>query len=55
MEFINDSFSSKSAQVRALTTQGNLISSIAFRAELTGKVIVSVFTFNFLISLCTSL
>lgn len=38
VEFIKGAFSSKSGHVKALTTQGSLMSSISFRAEVTGKV-----------------
>ena len=38
VEFIKSAFSNKASNVKALTTQGSLMSSISFRAEVTGKV-----------------
>ena len=38
VKFIDGSFSQRNAHVKALTTQGSLMSSISFRAEVTGKV-----------------
>ena len=38
LDYITTEFSSKNAQLRALTTQGNRLPSLSFRAEVTGKV-----------------
>ena len=38
LDYVTAAFSSRQSQVRVLTTHGSLLSSLSFRAELTGKV-----------------
>ena len=45
VDYIHSQLSSRSTQVKVLTTQGNLLSSLAFRAEVTDKVKLQTYVF----------